>query len=446
MRSKRRSVFTVVVAVIVTVALGIGFALISALTASASELDASELDSSEHTTSALPADDTGDTAAPPAAQSPSADPAPVPASDPTPATTPAPATEPAPATDAPPAAQITAARTIDFAGYSGGTTVSAPAGRTAEAGFTVRNNGTVGISANSARLHFRAEGDATFTTGTIRYVSASGTRYPVCALAADGSAIDCLTTSNMFAIQSSSSAARYGNFYATYQLSGASIPGSVSSVSMSFDFDPAVYSNVGAPTSTTWNYQTAVPAPAITASADAVAPSAPIGGTGYPGAELVLSDSEGELGRVAVADDGTWSLAPSRPLADGITTVSAVQWNLGAASPAATADITVDASLEQIVDPGDPETPGDGTALPGQGVGDDVATPVDAAADGRPTAATAPVVARTASGADRPAALAQTGVGQHAGSLTLVAFAAVALGFAALVVGRRARAGRGLSR
>jgi hypothetical protein len=143
--------------------------------------------------------------------------------------------------------------------------------------------------------------------------------------------------------------------------------------------------------------ETAPAAPVIDTPADGSVTSdrtPTVSGTGEPGAGVDVSIDGAVIAEdVPVAADGTWSVEPTTPLADGEHTVSATQTDpSGNLSPAASNDFTVDGTA-----PGAPviEQPADGSvrndATPTvSGTGDPGAT-VQVAIDGTEVADDVPV-------------------------------------------------------
>lgn len=236
------------------------------------------------------------------------------------------------------------ATSINFSTYTGGTTTTVSAGQVIEVGNTMRNQGSVGIPANTARLSFQLDKGATFVDGNVRNVGVNGTRTRVCALGGGSSSMDCIGQSNWNPIGASTTGNNFSNFYARVQIPADAVPGTRFAVTYSFDFDPAVYTNVNATTSTTWYYLVRVPAPIIDTPSSPVGPTASVTGVGVPGATLSLSTAAGEmLGTTTVGDDGAWAVTPATPFADGVVSLSASQHSVEATSATATASIVVDA-------------------------------------------------------------------------------------------------------
>ncbi len=90
----------------------------------------------------------------------------------------------------------------------------------------------------------------------------------------------------------------------------------------------------------------APPAPGFTAPASPTSQTRPtFSGTGVPGDTVQVSDAHGELCSAVVAQNGTWSCAPSAALSDGSYALTAVQVDsAGNQSPPATQTVVINTS------------------------------------------------------------------------------------------------------
>ncbi|MGN7948733.1 Ig-like domain-containing protein [Microbacterium sp. 22215] len=236
---------------------------------------------------------------------------------------------------------------ITMQSYTGGTVRTVNAGETFEQGNTVSNVGPVGVPANTARLHYRADNGLIIASANLRNVGVNGTRTRACARTDGGAGLECLTQSNWNAIGPSTTGNRYSNFYTSVRIPADAVPGTTYALHYSFDFDPAVYTNVNPLTSATWFYRVAVPAPVIDVPSAPVGPIAPITGSGVPGATVYLSLYGGAaLGTAVVGDDGRWSILPSTPLTHGMNSLAAYQHSVDADSATNGGIVLVDAQVD----------------------------------------------------------------------------------------------------
>ena len=236
---------------------------------------------------------------------------------------------------------------ITMQSYTGGTVRTVNAGETFEQGNTVSNVGPVGVPANAARLHYRADNGLIIASANLRNVGVNGTRTRACARTDGGAGLECLTQSNWNAIGPSTTGNRYSNFYTSVRIPADAVPGTTYALHYSFDFDPAVYTNVNPLTSATWYYRVAVPAPVIDVPSAPVGPTAPITGSGVPGATVYLTLYGGaELGTAVVGEDGRWSILPSTPLTHGMNSLAAYQHSVDADSATNGGIVLVDAQVD----------------------------------------------------------------------------------------------------
>ena len=259
----------------------------------------------------------------------------------------------APAVEGGPSAPVTAAdaailaTAVNMQSYTGGTVTIVTPGQTFEQGNTIRNMGPVGVPANAARLHYRADNGLIIASSNLRNVGVNGTRTRACTLGGGGVTLECATQSNWNPIGASTTGNNYSNFYTSVRIPADAIPGTTYALTYSFDFDSAVYENTNRLTSATWYYRVAVPAPVIETSAAPVGPNAAVVGTGVPGATVYLSQYNGAaLGTAVVGADGRWSITPSIPFVDGMNTISAYQHSVDADSIQSGAVLTVDAQVD----------------------------------------------------------------------------------------------------
>ncbi|WP_447914004.1 Ig-like domain-containing protein [Microbacterium phyllosphaerae] len=239
------------------------------------------------------------------------------------------------------------ATAVNMQSYSGGTVTIVTPGQTFEQGNTIRNMGPVGVPANAARLHYRADNGLIIASANLRNVGVNGTRTRACTPGEAGATLECVTQSNWNPIGASTTGNSYSNFYTSVRIPADAIPGTTYALHYSFDFDSAVYENTNRLSSATWYYRVAVPAPVIETSPQPVGPNATIVGTGVPGATVYLSQYNGAaLGTALVGDDGRWSIIPSIPFADGVNMVSAYQHSVDADSIQRGAVFNVDAQVD----------------------------------------------------------------------------------------------------
>ncbi|WP_311245970.1 Ig-like domain-containing protein [Microbacterium sp. WCS2018Hpa-23] len=239
------------------------------------------------------------------------------------------------------------ATAVNMQSYSGGTVTIVTPGQTFEQGNTIRNMGPVGVPANAARLHFRADNGLIIASSNLRNVGVNGTRTRACTPGEGGATLECVTQSNWNPIGASTTGNSYSNFYTSVRIPADAIPGTTYALHYSFDFDSAVYENTNRLTSATWYYRVAVPAPVIETSPQPVGPNATIVGTGVPGATVYLSQYNGAaLGTAVVGEDGRWSIIPSIPFVDGVNMVSAYQHSVDADSIQSGVVFNVDAQVD----------------------------------------------------------------------------------------------------